>query len=1221
MIYAQEYSDNATYYYNNFETATAGNTASLGAAGVSSATRTSANVTIDASTTSPLEGLVSLASTNLSAVSAIRWDFLGNGTSGINLNSTDYEWNFLYKNTSTSANDDPDVITAGTNSWRYWLIANGFATNGNDIMGFYITHVAGNLILRYRYDALAGTGRYNQILSTPLANDQTAYMIKVQRMKAGTWAIYMDKYVTGMTTAKTLVTISNGTTGSTYSTYYYSYLQATSTTTNRFQWDKFDMYTRVLKFVGTNANSAANGITQPPYSENQTVIFYGLQVQSRGNFPIATQMYLNTSGVALNAYFGQNSGGLYKSFNSFYSTTNDRALSTTVQLGGPGNGAIYASNIADTIASSGQTDGTLSTPQYYFFTGTTSASLNYGSAPTGTITVNGVNDFYERPYNTSTGLSYTNTSATSNPITFGRGYDWKGSSADLVTGLYYWSNNLNWVQGAAPGSSDVARFGVGSNTFTTQPMLTISPTVSKITVGPNTISSINNSTKISLGVLNLTATNGITIEAGGNLQLSGIIGLTKGTLTLGPSSSTVINSTGTLSASSTDINNGGTLTLLSDATGSGSIGALVGSTLTSAAAKTFVQRYVSAVRGVRLFSSPVNTSSTNYSLAYLKNNAWITGTTGTGGGFDKTGNPTIHFFRENMAPSQLSFTSGNFRGVNSFPTPKYAFDGEGSTYDIPVGNGFLFFFRGDRSISTVLGATISSYLPTETIFTATGAINTGSYTVTPWYTPGNAFLGYSTATANTAIRGYNLVGNPYPSTINWEKYNRNGANSSIYGSNNLPATIYIYNTNSKQYAPYQQNTNIISSIADTTTTIKPGNAISSDGVVNNMIASGQGFFIIANNTTQALTFHETAKTSTLPATASIAKIMSLPLKKLMGTPVATTTANDPVFRIKLAKDDINTDAVTFVLNNKNDTKFSFDEDALDIGGNGAKVSLSARSSDNFLLSINRLPLPKLTPQVLPLTVDATATGLYTLKMDALENMPALYQVFLKDAFKADSLDMRAHDTYNFNIDKGNSNTYGEKRFTIVIRQNPALALKLLDFNGVKVTAGVKLNWISENESNYTNFTVERSIDGGKTFDIIGGLHAGNNGTYALVDAKPVKGLNQYRLKQDDINGTISYSKTVNIMYADVEGVTINAFNVYPNPVSNTVNVSVINPAATATTYSIKISDGSGALIKNAVSTQATWQANVGNLLPGTYFVQVINNTTKAVIGNGKFVKL
>ena len=46
----------------------------------------------------------------------------------------------------------------------------------------------------------------NIILSLPhhQLNNQTTYIIKVQRLKNGTWAIYMDPFVAGMTTAQTI---------------------------------------------------------------------------------------------------------------------------------------------------------------------------------------------------------------------------------------------------------------------------------------------------------------------------------------------------------------------------------------------------------------------------------------------------------------------------------------------------------------------------------------------------------------------------------------------------------------------------------------------------------------------------------------------------------------------------------------------------------------------------------------------------------------------------------------------------------------------------------------------------------------------------------------------------------------------------------------------------------------------------------------------------------
>ncbi|MET3978855.1 hypothetical protein ABIB62_001424 [Mucilaginibacter sp. UYP25] len=721
-----------------------------------------------------------------------------------------------------------------------------------------------------------------------------------------------------------------------------------------------------------------------------------------------------------------------------------------------------------------------------------------------------------------------------------------------------------------------------------------------------------------------------------------------GTKTMSGSGGFGVSSTGLLTVSAGSLAAGGVLTLRSDEDGAATVASMP--TAASVTGTVKVERFLSgsptslARRGYRLMSSPVYAATVSganvYDLNYLKNSSIVTGIGGSGNGFttgtSTTANASIYLFREDLVPNNSSFAAGNFKGITQLnKTPAYNFGinalstltnaNDASTY-LPVGNGFMFFFRGNSTLNTTAQTgtkTTSPYdYPEDVTFTQSGTLNRGTIIVRPWSNGGTALL-YSTGIANNVphsdVRGYNLVGNPYAATINWEKFNRNGINSSIYGGNAagtapINTTIWQFNSTTKQYASYQPKATVTA--ADTTlNTVIPTGAVSSDGVVSNLISSGQGFFVIANAPGQTLTFRESAKVTSQAPAASVVTLMSTSL------PRSGNGGVNGFMRLKLIKDNINTDAVALVLNSTNDANYKNTEDAVDLGGNGAQVSISAYSADDIGLSINRLPLPKLSPEIVPVSVDANTNGLFSLKIEALSGLPSIYQVWLMDSYKKDSLDMRAHDTYNFNIDRAVAETFGKTRFKLVIRQNPELALKLLDFTGTKVTAGVKLNWVAENEGNYTNYSVERSIDNGNTFEIVGGLHATGDGKYNITDATPVKGLNQYRLKQDDINGTITYSKVVDIMYADVEGITIKTFNVYPNPVSNTVNVSIINPATTATTYNIKISDGSGSLIKNAVSTQATWQANVGNLLPGTYFVQVVNNTTKAVIGNGKFIKL
>ncbi|MGY4539920.1 hypothetical protein ACVW0P_004361 [Mucilaginibacter sp. UYNi724] len=735
-----------------------------------------------------------------------------------------------------------------------------------------------------------------------------------------------------------------------------------------------------------------------------------------------------------------------------------------------------------------------------------------------------------------------------------------------------------------------------------------------------------NTAKLGNMTINNSVSGTVTVS-GGPIDIYTSLNFTKGNLTIAPTT---------------------TLTLKSDATATAYVAAVpTASTLTGLVS---AERYVSgsptslARRGYRLMSSPVYAATVAgnnvYDLNFLKASSIVTGVNGATNGFtagtSATANASVYLFREDLVPGNTTFASGNFKGItqlNNSPVYNYGINAvntltntnDSQTY-LPVGNGFLFFFRGNNTLNTAAQTgtkTTSPYdYPENVTFTQTGTLNRGTVVVRPWASGSNVLL-YSTTIANNVapnnIRGYNLVGNPYAATINWEKFNRNGVNSSIYGGTTpagtpISTTIYQFNSTSKQYASYIPKATV-GSVADTTSTINTGATFSSDGVVSNMISSGQGFFVIANASGQTLTFRESAKTTTQAAAANVITLMSTSLPP-------SGDQSEASMRIKLVKDDVNTDAFSIVLNNNTDTKYVLNEDAIDLGGNGAQVSLTAYSSDDVPLSINRLPLPKLQPQVIPVLVDATTDGLYSLKLQDLNGLPSIYQVWLMDNFKKDSLDLRAHNTYNFNILKGTPESFGKERFKIVVRQNAELALRLLDFNGIKVTGGNKLAWTVENEANYTNFTVERSTDGGKTFEVIGGLLSTGKGTYTLIDKNPPKGTTQYRLKQDDINGAISYSEIVTLMYANTNGLTDRLFNIYPNPVINMVNVAITDPEQKQeATYTIKISNGSGIIVRTTKSAKASWQDNVGNLYPGTYFVQVINNSTKKVIGTGKFVKL
>jgi hypothetical protein len=680
-----------------------------------------------------------------------------------------------------------------------------------------------------------------------------------------------------------------------------------------------------------------------------------------------------------------------------------------------------------------------------------------------------------------------------------------------------------------------------------------------------------------------------------NTASSGIIRVTGGPIDL--------YNTLTLTTGSMDINNAGNgaFTLKSSGTQTARVAEITTGAVTG---NVNAERFVTGgpgynntrknwtYRNYRIMSSPVYTATSPAnvsSLGYIVASSIVTGATCPTCTTSSTGNPTLYLYREDFAGTKLNFNSSNFRGITNITTEALTVNGEtGSKYLYP-GTGFLFYFRGNRTTNAAAKIASPYVAPESVVFTNTGILNQGSIPVKNWQTGTTTLLGTTTSSVASA-RGLNLVGNPYASSIDWD-------NAAGFTTTNISTSIYIFNAVTNQYDTYVRNT---------------GGA--GTGASNgDIIASGQAFFVKVNTIpgTGSFTFNESAKSAT-QLTSGSTLLLSNGIKK----------AESPVsfIRVRLTLDSLNHDNVVMVFRDGTNEKYIADEDGIDMGGSGSLESLSALSSDNISLAVSAMPLPK-TRRVIPLSVDATSSGLYSLGINEIKNMPAITQVWLKDNWKKDSLNLRLYPTYNFNIDKNDAATYGNNRFQIVIRQNPALALKLLDINANKIAEGAKVEWVTENESNYTNFTIERSTDKGTTFEVIGGFLSSQLGTYNLVDKNPLVGLNQYRLKMDDLNGALAYSKVVELMYSkDTDKITVNNITVFPNPTTDMVNIKVITKETKAT-YNIKITDAIGTVVKKATSSKSTWRDNVSDLKPGTYYIQVINNTTKVIAGTAKFIKL
>lgn len=941
----------------------------------------------------------------------------------------------------------------------------------------------------------------------------------------------------------------------------------------------------------TGNNAASAGITQGALSYGQTnVVLFGFKMTAQGTFTMS-KMSIPTT-VSMSTFLSN--GKIYRSTTPYFT---DAQLLTTASVAT----VAFSSTSAD-ISNFGQTFTVSSPTTYYYFlvadlvnstaAGTT-FQFNFTNGQTPAAINNG--DSSGNKFNiftTTDGVSFTIATT----------YKWTGAVSNEFTNPSNYKT-LNDKTVTSIGSNVVLEIGyvsyttapnIGANlnvggisfgtavanptlTMTSGKTLTINGSISAINGVNATISGSGNTITV-----NNTANSSVTGSS--TLNLSNVALSNAGTFTVSANSFLNLSNNATIA-------NTGTFTLQADANGSASIGALSGSSAFNGSYN--VQQYVRGkaslnYRGYRLMSSPVSdpTQTAYYSLAYLKGSgSYLTGPSSATNGFDVDGLSTLYLYRQDITASTnyRSVTNINNPNLYEITTSDYA-----TALPLPIGNGYLYFFRGNNSTSTTA-------LPNDVVLPATGHLNQGPVTVTGWFYPISSAsfqdatsLSY-TSTSSTTVRGFNLVGNPYASTIDWNKAFDGSGGITASG---ISSIIYIYNPYTKTYATYDGST------GDT----KDGGS--------RYIPSGQGFFVVATGSGAKLTFNETAKVNNQPGTFMLNSTPGMQVVKTL--------------HVKLVKDSVQQEETLLSFNNRFSNKYVDNEDALYLKGY-SNISFSSQSADKKLLAINHLPFPK-NSQSVAMKVAVAQTGSYQLHFAQQDNIPAAYDIWLKDAFLKDSLDIRANSIYNFKV-SADTNSTGAGRFSVVMRLNPKKIVHLLSFNANKSTNEVQVNWTTENEANYTTYILERSTDGGKTFKVIDSLTSAALGSYNDLDPSPVLGDNYYRLKQVDVAGNISYSNVIKVMYANaVNTILANSnISVYPNPAHSTINLTVTNAGnkntVTSGSYKITITNSLGLLIKTETSASASWQGQIDNLLPGTYFVQVINTKDNTLTGKSTFIKL
>jgi hypothetical protein len=189
-------------------------------------------------------------------------------------------------------------------------------------------------------------------------------------------------------------------------------------------------------------------------------------------------------------------------------------------------------------------------------------------------------------------------------------------------------------------------------------------------------------------------------------------------------------------------------------------------------------------------------------------------------------------------------------------------------------------------------------------------------------------------------------------------------------------------------------------------------------------------------------------------------------------------------------------------------------------------------------------------------------------------------------------------------------TNGFSGFGVGKPGNP-LPVSLLSFDGRKNGNAVDLTWKTAFEYNNNRFEIETSKDASIYYKI-GTVNSQGNSidvqSYTYTDILPMKGVNYYRLKQVDMDGHSSYSRTVAVTF-DEKG---NLITLFPNPSSDKLNISFASPQQIVL-LQIRAADGKLVRMESASNVQRNIDLNINELISGIYFLEIMTGNEKKTI--------
>jgi hypothetical protein len=313
------------------------------------------------------------------------------------------------------------------------------------------------------------------------------------------------------------------------------------------------------------------------------------------------------------------------------------------------------------------------------------------------------------------------------------------------------------------------------------------------------------------------------------------------------------------------------------------------------------------------------------------------------------------------------------------------------TYIIPV-NELLIPMKGYACWSFNTGFTPPGIGSVKVFFN--GTLNAGQNSIT--------VTNHALAGATHNSKGFNFVGNPFPSAVDWD--------AAGWTKTNIDNTIYIFNPSNGQYGTYT------------------GGGTGGTNGVTNIIPHGQGFFVHVPTT---------YATGTLGVNNSARVHNDKPLFKGSGS------KDDIVYPfLKLrSSSDINeySDETVVLFLEEATTNFDSQYDAFKLQGINEAPQMST-VSEGIEFAVNSLPLPD-EEVTIPVKFIVGIDGIYTIEAVETANLEDMY-IYLKDLKEGVIIDFNEQQNYSFFSTVGDD----PARFEILFKSSP-LSIGSFDIAG------------------------------------------------------------------------------------------------------------------------------------------------------------------------------